>query len=103
MKYLLLISIRIYQILAPKRFRGKCLFKESCSNFTFRTTKEKGFIAGIKALKYRIQNCRPNYFLTEINGKILLITAKNQTIEEEFINNRILLVTRKQICTVFGN
>lgn len=99
MKHLILIVIRIYQICIPKRLRGRCLFKESCSNYVFRITKEKGYNTGISALKYRIHNCRPNYFLTNSNGKILLITAKNEVIEEEFIDERIVMEEQKNTQT----
>ncbi len=54
-------------------------------------TKEKGYKEGIKAIKYRISNCRSNYYLTDNNGKILLITAKNIVFEERFINKQILI------------
>jgi len=90
MKYLILILIRIYQFSIPNRFRGRCLFNESCSNYVYRETKEKGFKTGINALKYRIHNCRPNYFLTSNNGRILLITTRNEVVDEKFISNRIL-------------
>lgn len=66
------------------------MFNESCSNYIYRETKEKGCKAGIKALKYRIDNCRPNYFLIDNNSRILLITAKNEVVEEKFIDKRIL-------------
>lgn len=90
MKSLLLFAIRIYRVLIPESIRPKCLFKESCSKHIFRIAKEKGFIAGIKALRYRFKNCRPNYYLIENNGKKLLITAQNEVIEEEFIDERII-------------
>lgn len=91
MKYVIFIIIHIYQIIVPKRFRRQCLFNESCSNYVYRVAKEKGGKAGIIALRFRIDNCRPNYFLTENNGKILLITAQHQIVEEEYINKKILL------------
>lgn len=91
MKHVILIIIHIYQIIVPKRFRGRCLFNESCSNYVYRETKEKGSKAGIIALRYRIGNCRPNYFLTENNGKVLLVTARNQIVEEEYVDKRILM------------
>lgn len=74
----------------PKRLRGKCLFKESCSHYVFHMTKEKGFGAGISALKYRVRTCKPNYFIIENDSKILLVTAKNDVIEEEFINKQLI-------------
>jgi uncharacterized protein len=90
MKNLFLILLKIYQIFIPKRFRHKCLFKESCSNYVFRLTKENGFSAGINALRYRIHNCNPKYFIIENKGRILLITAQYQVIEEGFISKQII-------------
>lgn len=60
MKYLLLALIRLYWLI-PKRFRRTCLFKETCSHHVFTVTNEKGFRAGLKALKKRIKQCRPGY------------------------------------------
>jgi hypothetical protein len=90
MKYLVLFIIKIYQTFIPKRLRGKCLFKESCSNYVYRIAKDEGFVKGIIAFKYRYLNCRPNYYLLEDNGKILLITAKRNVIEDSYIDERIL-------------
>lgn len=90
MKSIFLVLIKLYQAFMPKQLRGRCLFKESCSNYVYRLTREKGFIAGKKALRYRIRNCKPNYFITENNGKILLVTAQNEVIEEKFISKLII-------------
>ena len=89
MKYILLSAIKAYQALMPKRFRSKCLFKESCSNHVLRITKEKGFMAGMQALQFRFNNCRPGYFIIENGVKKLLVTAKKQVIEEEYLDERI--------------
>jgi len=91
MKYLLLFLIRIYQTLTPKRFRGRCLFKESCSNYVYRIVREEGLIKGLNALKYRYHNCRPNYYILEDKGKVFLITAKMDLIDESSINKKVLL------------
>jgi len=90
MKYLLLFTIKIYQTFIPNRFRGKCLFNESCSNYVYRVAREDGFRNGLIALKYRYRNCRPNYYLSIHKGKVLLITVDKQVIEENLINKRIL-------------
>jgi uncharacterized protein len=90
MKYFLLFLIKVYQTFFPRRFRGVCLFKESCSNFVYRITKEKGLKGGIKAFIYRYRNCRASYKITEENGMVLLITVENEIIEKEFIDENIL-------------
>lgn len=90
MKNLFLILLKIYQLFVPKRFRRKCLFKESCSNYVFRITKENGFNTGIDALKFRIRNCNRNYSIVENKSSFLLITAQYEVIEEEFISEQII-------------
>jgi putative component of membrane protein insertase Oxa1/YidC/SpoIIIJ protein YidD len=96
MKNIFLFIIKIYQVFIPKRFRGECLFKESCSHYVYRLTKENGFSDGISALRYRVHHCKPNYFITENKGKILLITAQHKVIEEEFLSKNIINEFYKQ-------
>jgi len=96
MKNLFLFIIKTYQVLIPKRFRGKCLFKESCSHYVYRLTQENGFSDGISALRYRVHNCKPNYFITENKGKILLITARYKVIEEGYLSENIINEFYKQ-------
>ena len=95
MKYLILLLIKIYQWFISKHYRRKCLFRESCSNYVFRIIKEKGIGAGVKALEYRTHNCKPNYFLIKNDDKILLITAQNEVLEEEFIDEQVLIEVQK--------
>jgi len=94
LKYLLFFVIKVYQSIIPRRFRCTCLFKESCSNHVYRITKESGFTAGTKAFRFRLKNCRPNYYLIEEKGKTLLITAENEIVEEQYINDEILIKNR---------
>jgi len=95
MKYLLLLVIKFYQTFAPKKYRGKCLFKESCSTFVYRITKNEGFKSGFKALMYRYHNCRPGYHLSVENGMELLRTIENEVIEKSLINDRIFFEQSK--------
>ena len=61
MKFFLLFCIKIYWKLIPPSRRRSCLFAESCSKYVYRITKERGFWAGIKALRVRYKKCRPGY------------------------------------------
>lgn len=90
MKVFLLIIIEIYWILIPKKQRRKCLFKVSCSNYVYNITSKKGLFSGLKALKFRIKNCNPNYSLMNINGEIILISATQKTFNEKELNKSIL-------------
>jgi thermostable 8-oxoguanine DNA glycosylase len=73
------------------------LFKESCSNYVYRTAKEEGLMKGLSALKYRYNNCRPNYYLMKDKDKTVLITAKYVIIEENLIDERILLKNKEKL------
>ncbi len=90
MKYVLLFLIKLYQEFYPKKYRGKCLYKESCSNFVYRITNDKGLFAGIKALHFRFKNCKPNYFITTIDNKKVIITANNNVINHINCNPKII-------------
>jgi putative component of membrane protein insertase Oxa1/YidC/SpoIIIJ protein YidD len=61
MKFLLAAMIWVYQRLAPRALRQRCIFRESCSSFVKRVALEDGFRAGIKAFAMRVRCCRPGY------------------------------------------
>lgn len=83
---LLLLLIRIYWLI-PKKHRKPCLFKESCSKYVFRITRESGFICGCKALTRRYKTCRPKYaFYTSDDGKNWVILNDDTIMERELTN-----------------
>ena len=90
MKIVLLLIIRIYWTLIPKQQRRKCLFKTSCSNYVYDETKKEGLLKGLKALKFRIKNCNPNYNIIKVNKESLLITSTNEVFKEQEISKSIL-------------
>lgn len=57
MRICLLFLIKIYWFIKPKNKKASCIFKKSCSNYVYETTKNKGLIAGLKSLKFRVKNC----------------------------------------------
>lgn len=77
MKYLLLLTIKIYWLTIPKQKRNKCIFKKSCSNYVFDITKQEGLIKGLKALKNRFENCRPGYSEIDIEDETYIITVNS--------------------------
>ena len=89
MKYFLLFVIRVYWII-PKKYRNTCLFRKSCSHFVFETTRNEGFLIGLKALAFRIKNCRPYYSLIVKNDTILMVSANHQVFEESEIAVHLL-------------
>ena len=82
MKYIILIGIRFYWFL-PQQWRKKCLYRETCSNFVYRQTKEYGFRQGVNALRRRIDTCKPRYKLIDIDNQRILILCNGETIGKE--------------------
>jgi putative component of membrane protein insertase Oxa1/YidC/SpoIIIJ protein YidD len=91
MRQILLLSIRVYQKFWPNKLKGKgCVFSESCSNHVFRITKRKGFTSGVKALRTRVRDCRPGYYIVKMEDEVILITRKGSIYQEEKINPTLL-------------
>jgi len=90
MKIFLLLVIKIYWVLIPKSKRRRCLFKTTCSNYVYNKTKSKGLISGIKALRFRIENCNTNYHIININNEKVLISAAQIIFRARQLNKSIL-------------
>lgn len=80
----------MYWILIPKKHRKRCLFKKSCSHYVYDITREKGFFEGIKALRFRFANCKPNYSIVEGKNEKLLVTENQHVFTESEISEWIL-------------
>ena len=91
MKFVLLFSIKLYQKFYPKKYRGKCLFKESCSNYVYRITLNKGFFKGIQAFKERFYNCRSGYQYVDVKGEIFLLSYSHKLYKSDEINKQFKL------------
>lgn len=74
MRYLFLLSIRIYWLI-PVKNRRVCIFKESCSRYVYRITCKYGFIKGLSAFKERKQQCKPGYYA--INNEEIRLADKS--------------------------
>ena len=86
MIWLITIPIKIYWKLMPENKRRKCIYKESCSNFVFRISKQQGLLSGIKALVLRYKTCRPIIKELDVNKKTLILTANNKLIDKNLLN-----------------
>ena len=86
MKWLIIFLIKLYWFLKPKNLRRKCIFHESCSNYVYRITIERGFWTGLNALKKRFRQCRGGYQIyicPEINNFKMHLHDGNVVSEEE--------------------
>lgn len=92
MKYLILFNIQLYWILKSKKSKPKCIFKKSCSNYVYETTKEQGFSRGFKALKFRFKNCRNGYeiFKNPITQETQILLPTKNIVGRNEIADRIL-------------
>ncbi|WP_210148404.1 membrane protein insertion efficiency factor YidD [Chryseobacterium scophthalmum] len=90
MKYLLLLIIKSYWFIIPASKRRKCIFRKSCSKHVYEETTSKGIISGLKALKYRFENCRAGaqIFENPITGKLQITLLNNQILDEKEISER---------------
>lgn len=92
MKYLLMLIIQVYWTFIPASKRKKCIFKKSCSNFVFETTKREGFIKGLAALLFRYKNCRGGFqiFKNPLNNEIQMILPSKIIISQKEIAERFI-------------
>jgi len=90
MKIILLLAIKIYWAIFPKDKRRKCIFRLSCSKHVYQVTNQAGLLEGLKALKYRYENCRKGYHIFEnhINGSKMMILPNGQLLGENEIASR---------------
>ncbi len=79
MRFILLLIIRVYWLI-PEKKRKNCLFKESCSHYVFTITRQKGFKEGFKALKLRLKQCKPGYYLFKTKDGSEWLMLKDKTI-----------------------
>lgn len=92
MKLLILAVIKCYWKLIPEHKRRTCIYRVSCSKYIYSVTSEKGFLAGLHALRLRVRTCRPNYSWTiDNNTKILnLCMCDGTIIKEEMISKNLI-------------
>lgn len=89
MRFLLLWVIRMYWKL-PLRCHDCCIFKESCSHYVYRITRQQGFLAGLQALKERVHECKPGYVLYQYDGKVYMKLSNGKLIDEELIAPQLI-------------
>lgn len=91
MKSLLILLIKVYWLVVPPAKRRKCIFRTSCSKYVYEETVNKGFFSGLKAFKYRFQNCRSGAYIIENPlGEIQIILSNQQILNETEISERFI-------------
>ena len=59
MKFLIIPFIKLYIKSSPKRFRGRCVFKPSCSVYSLAAFEKFGAIIGFYLMMKRLFRCEP--------------------------------------------
>ncbi|QTE22675.1 membrane protein insertion efficiency factor YidD [Polaribacter cellanae] len=92
MKIIILNLIKLYWFFKPKKKSAKCIFRKNCSNYIYDKTFNEGFISGIKALKFRINNCKYGFelFVNPTDNKTYMILPNKDVINEKEIAERLL-------------
>ncbi|WP_068400708.1 membrane protein insertion efficiency factor YidD [Pedobacter cryoconitis] len=101
MEILLILVIRFYWYVFPESKRRKCIFRTSCSQHVYHTAKKEGFRKGLKALRYRFQNCRNGFHIFEnpIDGRKSMILQNGQVLTEEEISERFIKRAYQNVLT----
>jgi uncharacterized protein len=100
MKYLILLGIRCYWGIIPKKYRRQCLFKETCSQFVYRQTHEHGFFEGVRAFNQRYRKCRSGYRLYTIADGFEMSLADGTIVHESDISDRLISPIQSQIAEI---
>jgi putative component of membrane protein insertase Oxa1/YidC/SpoIIIJ protein YidD len=92
MKTLLILLIKFYWFIIPESKRRRCIFRTSCSQHVYQTTKKEGFYKGLMAFKYRFLNCRGGHHLLEnpIDGHKIMVLPNGQVLTETEISERFI-------------
>ena len=92
MKTLLLNIIKLYWLLIPEHKRRKCIFSKSCSHYVYDEIKYKGVKPGLKALHFRLHNCKPDFdIITDYKtGRKKMRLKTGVVVDEDQIAERLL-------------
>ncbi|PQJ77991.1 membrane protein insertion efficiency factor YidD [Polaribacter porphyrae] len=92
MKIVLIKFIKLYWFLKSKNKSASCIFRKSCSHYVYEKTYNEGFYSGLKALKFRINNCKHGFelFTNPVDKRKYMILPNKDVIDEKEIAERLL-------------
>lgn len=96
MKHFFLLMIKLYWLLIPKTKRKKCIFRKSCSHYVFEILEQQGFLSGLKAFRFRYNNCRSGFeiFKNPVTSEMQMLLPSNQIIDRDEIAERLLTLNK---------
>jgi len=97
-KHLLLATVRVYWAVWPRHLNRGCIYRETCSHNVHRVASDSGFVAGCRALLYRLRTCRPGYAVTtSAEGELGLLMRDGSFLPEHLVAEDILALTHRTI------
>jgi uncharacterized protein len=83
--------VRLYWTCWPRQLRRRCIYRETCSRYVYRITRESGLLKGLAALKARFLTCRPGYSVTANKGEIGLVMCDGAFLSRDLAAEDILI------------
>lgn len=66
------------------------MFRESCSKYVYRITKQNGFVEGLKALKERVNVCKPPYMVYKRENNFEMHLGDGSILQQNEISLELL-------------
>ena len=94
MRWIIIAAILVYQRVAPRSLRERCIFRHSCSNFVLEGARQQGWLEAIRRLRQRIRACRPGYSRIDTStkrydGPILVRLIDGSVIDVDDLSERV--------------
>lgn len=80
-------GIKLYWFFIPKEKRIVCLYKDHCSQHVFNAFDQRGFFAGLSALRKRYRSCNNRYSYYLKDNVLNIETQTGEIITEPDISN----------------
>lgn len=93
MKGVVIGAIRLYQILAPRSLRERCIFASSCSQFVLEGAARGGVTLAWLRLRQRMRVCGPGYYAVAFkdadgNDNVAVLLRDGSTVPASELNER---------------
>jgi uncharacterized protein len=101
MRFIFLLLIKFYWKIIPLEKRRICIFKESCSSFVYRKTKDEGIAKGVHAFISRFKKCKPGFSIINPFTDVMEIHLRDGSIlEKDEVSELLLDDLRKKLFKV---
>jgi len=74
------------------------LFRESCSHYVYRITRDTGLVQGLCSLRARVRSCRPGYVVSSDEHGLGLVLCDGSFLPEDQVAQKVMEPIRRTIC-----